>query len=48
MTIDEVTLDRPKIGIGFNVIRGFCQLRLSWFTMKFSAEIFAPYGWFPP
>ena len=48
MTIDEVTLDRPKIGQGFSAICGFCQLNLSRFTMKFSAEIFAPYGWFPP
>ena len=42
MTIDEVTLDRPKIGTDFSVICGFCRLRHSRFAMKFSAEIFAP------
>ena len=41
MTIDEVTVDRPKVGTGFSVTCGFCRLRLSRFTMKFSAEIFA-------
>ena len=48
MTIDEVTLDRPKVGKGFSVICWFCWLRLTRFAMKFSAEIFAPYGRFPP
>ena len=47
MTIDEVTLDRPKVGTGFCVICGFCRLRLSRFTLMFSAEFFAPHGWFP-
>ena len=28
MTTDEVTLDRPKVGMGFSVICGFCRLRL--------------------
>ena len=46
MTIDEGTLDRPKVGTSFSVICGFCRLRLFRFTMKFSAEIFAPYGRF--
>ena len=48
MTIDEVPLDRPNIGTGFSVICGFCRLRLSEFILKFSAEIFAPYGRFLP
>ena len=43
-----VTFNQPQVGTGFKVICGFCRLRLSWFTMKFSAETFAPYGWFPP
>ena len=33
MTTDEVTLDRPEIGVGFTVICGFCRLRLSRFIM---------------
>ena len=45
MTIDEVTLDRPKIGTRYSVICCVSRLRL---IMKFSAEIFAPYGRFPP
>ena len=48
MTIDEVTFSRPKIGTDSSVICGFCRLRLSRFIMKFSAEILAPYGRFPP
>ena len=48
MTMDEVTLNRPEVGTGFSVIRWFCRLRLSRFALKFSAEIFAPYGLFPP
>ena len=32
----------------FSVTCGFCRLRLSRFTMKFSAKTFAPYGCFPP
>ena len=46
MTTIAMTLDRPKVGTEFSVICWFCQLRLSRFTMKLSAEIFAPYGWF--
>ena len=41
VTIDEVTLDWPTVGTGFSVIIGFSRLRLSRFTMKFSADIFA-------
>ena len=41
MTIDEVTFDRPEVGTGFSVICWFCRLRLSRFTLKFSAEIFS-------
>ena len=48
MTINEVTMDRPQIGTGFSVICWFSRSRLSRFTMKFSTEIFVPYGWFPP
>ena len=44
MTLHDVTLDRPEIGTGPIVIFGFCRLRLSRFAMKFSAEIFVPYG----
>ena len=48
MTIDEVTLNRPEVGTGFSVICWFCRLSVSQFTLKFSTEIFAPYGLFPP
>ena len=48
MTIDEDTLDRLEVGTGFSVICGFYRLRLSRFALKFSTEIFAPYGLFPP
>ena len=48
MTIDEVTLDRPEVGTGFSVICCLCRLRLSRFALTFCAEIFAPYGRFPP
>ena len=44
MTIDEVTLDPPEVSTHFNIICWFCRLRLSRFTLKFSAEMFAPYG----
>ena len=44
MTMDKVTLDRPKVGHG----RQRHVWILSGFTLKFSAEIFAPYGWLPP
>ena len=47
VTIDAVTLDRPIIGMGFSVICRFSRLRLSRFTMKFSAESFALGGLFP-
>ena len=36
MTIDEVPLNRPKVGTGFSGICWFCRLRLSRFTLKFS------------
>ena len=36
MTIDEVTLDRAKIGTGFSIIGWFCGLRLSRFALNFS------------
>ena len=48
MTIDEVTLNRPKIATGFSVICWFSRLRLFRFALKFSTEIFAPYRLFPP
>ena len=48
MTTDEATLKRPKIVTGFSVISRFCRFRLSRFAFKFSTEIFAPYGLFPP
>ena len=40
MTIDEVTLNRPKIGTGFSVFCWFCRLRLLQSTLNFSTEIF--------
>ena len=45
---DEVTLDRPQIGMGFSVICGFCRLRLSQFIMNLSAGTFTPDGRFQP
>ena len=48
MTKEAVTLDRPKVGTGFSVICGFCQLRLLRFALNFSSEIFTPHSRFPP
>ena len=47
-TIDDVTLNRPELDTGFSVICCICRLRLSWFALKFSTDIFAPYGLLPP
>ena len=38
----------PKISSGFSVIFWSCRLRLFRFALKFSTEIFTPYGWLPP
>ena len=46
MTIDEVTLDRPKVSTGFSVICWLYRVRLSRFTLNFSTEIFTPYKLF--
>ena len=48
MTIDEVTLDGPKIFAGFNVIFWFGRLRLFLFALKFSTETLTPHGLLPP
>ena len=48
MTMDEVALDRPEVGMGFGVICRFCRLRLYRFIVNFSTEIFTPYRLFPP
>ena len=40
MTIDEVTMDEPKIVTDFSVICGFCLLGLFRFALNFSNEIF--------
>ena len=45
-TIDEI-LNRQGVGTDFSVICRFCRLRLSRSTLKFSTEIFAPYGLVP-
>ena len=47
MTIDEVTLDRPKVGTDFSVICLFLPVEtLSRFALKFSTEIFTPHSRF--
>ena len=48
MTIDEVTLNRPKVGTGFTIICWLCRLRLSRFALNFSTEMFTPYRLFQP
>ena len=48
MTTDEVTLNRPEVRLGFSLICWFCRLTLSSFTLKFTTEICAPFGLFPP
>ena len=50
MTINEVTLKRPKIFADFSVICWFCRLRLFRFAMRFSTEnslSLSPFGLFP-
>ena len=42
MTIDEVTLDRPKVSTTFSVICRFCRLGLFRFALTFSTEISTP------
>ena len=44
VTMVEVTLDGPEFGTGFTVICWSCRLRLSWFALNFSTEIFTPYS----
>ena len=48
MTIDELTLCRPKVCAGFNVIFWCCRLRVFRFALQFTTEIFTPYGLLPP
>ena len=48
MTTNEVTLNRPTVFLGFTVVSWFCRLRPFRFALKFSTEVFTPYGSFPP
>ena len=46
VTINEVTLDRPKVSSGFSVNFCFCRLKPFRFVLKFSTKIFALYKLF--
>ena len=48
MTIDEITLNGPKVLVNPCVIVWFFRLKLLPFTVRFSAEILPPYGRLPP
>ena len=48
MTIDEVTMNRPKASMGSSVTSWFWRLKLFQVAMKFSAETFTPCGLLPP
>ena len=48
MTINEVTLNWPKVIVGFSVIFWFCWSRLFRFPLKSSTEMSTPHSMFPP